>query len=497
MMYNPLHETGRVAPGVKVVLLGVAAWLLLIATAPAGAQTLERTPYLMAGTPDSIVVRWRTTSPPTNSVVRYGSAPGSLTQTVTIAGSRTEHEVAISGLTPNTQYFYSVGFDATTLAGADVNHFFVTPPLQGTRQATRIWVIGDSGECAVSGQGCLDANAVKNEYLAWAGSDIADLWLILGDNAYTNGTDQQYTDGFFDVYPDVMRNTILYPTLGNHELGSGGSNSGSQSGPYYDSFSMPSGGGLGGGVVSGTEAYYSFDWANIHFISIDSATQGANLAVGGLMYNWLETDLIANTQEWTIVYWHHPPYTKGSHDSDDPAEKSLFEMRERFVPLIESHGVDLQLTGHSHSYERSVLINGHTGLSSTCALGECFIDGGDGKPSGSGAYIKATLGPGPDEGTVYSVVGSSSKNAGGLTQHPVMTSWINFEGSMVIDVDGSSLDAFFIDRNGVVDDHFRILKNVGFIPPGVPSLRIPGLTALSVMLVVAGLLARSRFTSTS
>jgi len=497
MMQNPLREAGRVTSCVQLVRLGIAASLLLAAVAPAGAQTLLRTPYLMAGAPDSIVVRWRTTSPPTDSVVRYGSAPGSLTQTVTVAGSRTEHEVDISGLTPNTQYFYSVGFGTTILAGDDANHFFVTPPLRGTRQATRIWVIGDSGQCAVSSQGCTDANAVKDEYLAFAGSDIADLWVLLGDNAYTNGTDLQYTTGFFDVYPDVMRNTILYPTLGNHELGSGGSNSAAQSGPYYDSFSMPSGGGLGGGVASGTEAYYSFDWANIHFISIDSATQGANLAVGGPMYNWLETDLIANTQEWIIVYWHHPPYTKGSHDSDNPAETSLFEMRERFVPLIESYGVDLQLTGHSHSYERSVLINGHTGLSSTCALGECFIDGGDGNPSGNGAYVKATLGPGPNLGAVYSVVGSSSKNQGGLTQHAVMTSWINFEGSLLIDVNGSSLDAYFIDKNGVVDDHFRILKIGAFIPPGVPSLQIHGLIALCLILVAAGVLARSRFTSTS
>ncbi len=78
-----------------------------------------------------------------------------------------------------------------------------------------------------------------------------------------------------------------------------------------------------------------------------------------------------------------------------------------------------------------------------------------------------------------------------------MTSWINFGGSMLIDVDGSSLDAFFIDKNGVVDDHFRILKNAAFMPPGVPSLRIQGLVALSVMLVLAGLLARSRFTSST
>ncbi|MGK0137879.1 MAG: hypothetical protein ACI9DJ_001333 [Algoriphagus sp.] len=30
---------------------------------------------------------------------------------------------------------------------------------------------------------------------------------------------------------------------------------------------------------------------------------------------WLEKDLARNTQDWTVVYVHHPPFTKGSHDS--------------------------------------------------------------------------------------------------------------------------------------------------------------------------------------
>ena len=51
------------------------------------------------------------------------------------------------------------------------------------------------------------------------------------------------------------------------------------------------------------------------------------------MWTWLHADLQANTADWTIAYWHHPPYSKGSHDSDD--EDPLIEMRENFVPLLE------------------------------------------------------------------------------------------------------------------------------------------------------------------
>ena len=78
--------------------------------------------------------------------------------------------------------------------------------------------------------------------------------------------------------------------------------------------SRPSG---GGGVASGTELYYSFDYADIHFICLDSHTSGNyNAALGTGMFAWLESDLMATTQNWIIAYFHHPPYTKASHDSD-------------------------------------------------------------------------------------------------------------------------------------------------------------------------------------
>ncbi len=64
------------------------------------------------------------------------------------------------------------------------------------------------------------------------------------------------------------------------------------------------------------------------------------------MCNWLRADLAATAQEWIIAYWHHPPYTKGSHDSD--AEGDLVEVRENIVPILEDFGVDLVLCGHSH-----------------------------------------------------------------------------------------------------------------------------------------------------
>jgi len=110
------------------------------------------------------------------------------------------------------------------------------------------------------------------------------------------------------------------------------------------------------------------------------------------MWNWLQCDLAASTSEWLIAYWHHPPYTKGSHDSD--VDPELVEMRENFLPLLEAAGVDLVLCGHSHAYERSALIDGHYGLSGSFGPAN-LVQGGDGQPAGAGAYVKPA---GPHEG---------------------------------------------------------------------------------------------------
>ena len=60
----------------------------------------------------------------------------------------------------------------------------------------------------------------------------------------------------------------LLPTLGNHDAHS--ATSSTQSGPYYEIFSLPTTG-QAGGIATGTEAYYSFDHGNIHFVCLDSA----------------------------------------------------------------------------------------------------------------------------------------------------------------------------------------------------------------------------------
>ena len=417
--------------------------------------SVTRGPYLQIGTPNSTVVRWRTNTA-TNSRVSIGTTQGSLTSNFDNATSTTEHEVVVSGLSPATKYFYSLGSTTQALAGNDSNHFFVTSPTAGTSSPTRIWVLGDSGTANASAQ------AVRNAYLTFTGTVHTNFWLMLGDNAYENGTDSEYQAAVFDMYPTILRQSVLWPTIGNHDTAQ---SSNPPAGlPYFAMFTLPANA-EAGGMASGTEKYYSFDYANIHFICLDSMTSDRSST--GAMANWLRADLASTTRQWTIAFWHHPPYTKGSHDSD--TEQNLVEMRQTFLPILEDGGVDLVLAGHSHSYERSFLIDGHYGTSSTFT-NAMKKDGGSGRPNETGAYNKATLGAGAHEGAVYAVAGSSGQISGGTLNHPAMFISLNNLGSMVFDVNGNSLDAKFLRENGAIADSFRIVKGVaGPATPAAPT----------------------------
>lgn len=422
-------------------LVGVALCSLL-ASASLFAAVVTRGPYLQMQTDDAITVRWRT-DVATDSVVRYGSESGNLDQEVAVAGSTTEHRVRVEGLAAGQRYFYSVGSGSATLAG-DASYHFSAAPQQGLPAATRIWVVGDSGTADAN------ARAVRDAYVTWAGSNPADFWLMLGDNAYNDGTDGEYQTAVFDTYPQILRQLPLWSTLGNHDGHS--ADSSTESGPYYDIFELPREG-EAGGWPSGTEAYYSFDYANIHFVCLDS--YDTSRAESGAMMQWLESDLALNTQPWVIAFWHHPPYTKGSHDSD--TEGALIDMRQNALPFLEAWGVDLVLTGHSHSYERSYLLDGHYGTSTT--FGAAYqVDAGDGRETGSGAYEKPGIVAAEHAGAVYAVAGSSGKISGGLLNHPAMFLSLNSLGSLVLDISGNRLDAFFLDQAGAVQDKFTIVK---------------------------------------
>ncbi|MGH7785613.1 MAG: purple acid phosphatase family protein [Candidatus Binatia bacterium] len=433
-----------------------AAIIVLAGASAASAATVTRGPYLQMPTDSSIVVRWRT-DVATTSEVAYGATPGALSQTANDLALTTEHIVTLSGLAADTQYYYSIGEIGVPLVGDDADHWLRSAPTTGTARTTRIWTIGDAGFTGAS------LNAVRDAYAMYAGTSSADLFLLLGDNAYLTGTDAQYQTAVFDTHAAMLRTTPVWSVVGNHEAFS--SNPVTQVGPYFDMFSFPTAGEVGG-IASGTESYFSFDYGRVHFIVLDS--EQAPTSSSTPMLTWLEADLQAATldnPDWIVALWHRPPYSRGLfHNSD--TEVNEINMRQYALPILEDYGVDVVFCGHSHNYERSYFLDSHYGLAATLTPAN-LVEPGDGDPAGDGAYRKDATGVSPHSGAVFVVNGSGSEVRNTTLDHPAMLVGLLELGSVVIDIDGDTLTAQFLNSAAVVKDAFRIVK--GTTCPAAPA----------------------------
>lgn len=425
--------------------------LMLVLSPQVIATQVTRGPYLQNQNPFQTTIKWQTDTA-TDSVLHWGSAVNQLNYSLSNQNLTTNHTLTINNLTPDSVVFYAVADSNEILAGNDIHHVFKTPPLHGTQQPVRFWVLGDSGTANAN------AAAVRDAYANYTTRTDTHLWFMLGDNAYSTGTDLQYQSAVFDMYPDMLRKAALWPVVGNHDAANANSITGT--GVYYDVFDLPQQGhstGHSSGVDSGTEAFYSFDYANVHFIMLESNESSSSFRDG--MAAWLQSDLLISEADWTIAMWHHPPYTKGSHDSD--VESRHIYMRENILPILENEGVDLVLGGHSHSYERSWLIDSHYGFSDTFSSQLHLLNGSTGNPHLDEAYLKPSLGSSPHDGTVYVVAGSSGKISNvEKTPHPAMRNTLALKelGSLVIDVSGHHLDVKFLKSNGEIEDVFKITK---------------------------------------
>lgn len=416
---------------------------------------VARGPYLQMGTSNSMILKWRT-DVTCDSKVWYGTSLTSLTNTSTNPSFVTDHEIKLTGLSPSTSYYYMIGTSSSTLTNSSLNQSFKTSPVIGTKGKYKFWVVGDAG----TGNGN-QINA-KTGFLNYIGNNHIDGWLWLGDNAYDGGFDSEYQTNVFanGIYADELKKIVVWPAPGNHDYNNNIPFSPSPA--YLDIFTLPT---LGeaGGVSSGTEKYYSYNYGNIHFIVLDSYSVGRG--TNDPMAVWLQSDLTANTLPWVIAYWHHPPYTKGSHNSDNPTfiDGELVDMRENILPILENGGVDLVLNGHSHCYERSFLIDGHYGTSGQLNASMIKNNTSGYYPSVC-PYQKQTLINKAHKGAVYSVVGCSGKTSGTSSgwPHPVFYSYNNtLLGSMLIEINDNRLDAKFITSTSTVYDGFTIVKNGG------------------------------------
>lgn len=100
-----------------------------------------------------------------------------------------------------------------------------------------------------------------------------------------------------------------------------------------------------GTVLGANERTYTWSDGPAQFFMLDS-----NRAASQEQQAWLAEELSRSQAAVKIAVFHHPPFTVGLHENNA-------EVRSRWVPLFEQHGVNLVLNGHNHGYEHS-LVNG-------------------------------------------------------------------------------------------------------------------------------------------
>jgi hypothetical protein len=331
-----------------------------VALALDSAVTVVRFPYLQRTRSDRVAIMW-TTLQQGEGKVQYSA--DLKTFNFASAKSRTfypdetglpytfvQYEAALTGLQPKTLYSYRVTVDGQTVQDSQ---FATAGP-----GAFDFMVFGDSGQYT-QGQVDITARIVLER---------PSFVLHLGDIAYNEGTFEQFQVRYFDYYRSIMNRVPFFATPGNHEYTLGDAT------PYVAVHGLPS------ETVPAADRgrYYSFDWGNAHFVSLDTNTPLVRaVEEDGQMLRWLEHDLNSTRQFWRIVFFHHPPYAVGPNETNILSALA----RENIVPILEAYGVHLVFSGHEHSYQRSQSIRG--GAISNPGQGTVYITSGGG---GGGLY---------------------------------------------------------------------------------------------------------------
>ncbi|MBM4058225.1 MAG: hypothetical protein FJ275_08320, partial [Planctomycetes bacterium] len=262
---------------------------------------------------------------------------------------------SLTGLAWNAGYEYRVRH---LRAGALVTEYaapFRTRLRAGDTAPFSFVAYGDSAAGAAAG-----FRAVQGRINA---SDAA-FAVLLGDNAYINGSHAEY-DARFDaaINPEAATWTashVDYVGFGNHDIAT------AEGLPTEQNYATPV-------PVAGVTApaappaserpehNYSWDYGDVHFVTFDSNSLADPGRLDGLL-DWVTADLAASSARWKIVTAHHP--VAGVPDKPQAPVDNYYQ---QVVNRLKAAGVDLLMTGHSHTYGWTYPLTGQVGGIATFA----------------------------------------------------------------------------------------------------------------------------------
>jgi len=294
----------------------VLAVLGIPGVAEADAQ-LRKGPYLMDVGQTHAALLFELTEAATATVTI--TSQGEIVQTLP-SEEGDFHEVVATELEPGTAYDYQVDAGAASAAGS-----FTTAPVAG-EGPVRFLVAGDNRTNAQAHAAVIDAMRRRGgEFVVNTGDMVA------------NGAVDEDWQELFDVERELLRDTPIFPALGNHELYLYGVGL-----PGFLKYTrVPT-------ALGGRETYYGFDWGPVRFFMLDSNDDWANTESD--QRRWLaeglaETDR-TETVAHVIIVLHHGPVSSNRHGGHPDM------MSTGLLQLFRRHEVALVLSGHDHAYER-------------------------------------------------------------------------------------------------------------------------------------------------
>ena len=196
--------------------------------------------------------------------------------------------------------------------------------------------------------------------------------------------------------------------------------------------------------------YYSFDYNNVHFISM--ATE-IPFEQGSEQFEFVNHDLMKTKTnpsiDWIIVYYHEPMYTSKTH------HEGLEPFRDLYHGLFTEYGVDLVLQGHVHNYQRTypLLYNSESPSSPTITQGAILSNGNNNEDN---IFVES-------EGTIFAIVGTGGAELHGLDDQAYFTA-NQLEEHGFLDLkttnNGKSLvGQFYSNDDSIIKDEFIIEKS--------------------------------------
>ncbi|MHA1680760.1 MAG: metallophosphoesterase [Promethearchaeota archaeon] len=363
--------------------------LSLLPTAPENViKTYEHDdgPWATWGTNDpttEVTITWLTkaTNP---TILSYGTNASNLNNHVTAKRSGHLHRVSLTGLTPDTVYYYEINVNFEQDHKNTTFSFRTAPTvarpfsfsLLGDMQPTRGSPIATRNKMVVEG--------IVNQ--------SSDFFIQLGDAADTGSLIEEW-HLVLDSLSLGGATQPLQIAVGNHDYG------GDQGANWARIFKYPF-----DDITQGK--YFSFDYLNAHFVMIDSnrltQTQIA----------WIESDLIAanasTSTDWIFCTMHVSIISSGTANSDWLNQGKL-------IPLFDKYGVDAVFYGHDHHYEAFNYTYGNEGLvhdpSHTWSHNPVlyFESGGGGANLETGGYGLTSITPFTIERTWYNISSGSNQ----------------------------------------------------------------------------------------